>query len=245
MATPTLPSSVQVIAMHGWGGDSLNWAPWQEATNPLGWRWESGERGYGSHPPAMPSWSGSHLRVVIGHSLGPHLLPAALLDEADAVVLLAGFGRFVPPGKEGRRLRAALGAMAEQLADGPTEETAATRAQSLLRDFLAEAALPDPAELLPPGPADQPVGHESRERLRQDLELLERCHGLPAGFPQRAPVLIVEAGADRIVVPAARALLRKALPDADVLCLSGAGHCLLRSAVMAPVLRWLQELPPR
>ncbi len=239
---PSAPASLQVIAMHGWAGDGANWTPWREVGAPFGWRWSIGERGYGPRTPLSPAWEGAGRRVVIGHSMGPHLLDAAVLGGADAVVLLAGFGRFVPPGAEGRKVRAALVAMAEQLAEGPSEAESALRAQNLLRRFLSEAASPDPAELLPPGPADQPVGMAGRERLRHDLALLERSDGLPAGFPTAARVLIVEAEADRIVGPAARALLRQALPQAEVVSLPGAGHCLLRSPVMGPVLDWLQGL---
>ena len=239
---PSAPASLQLIAMHGWAGDGTNWTPWREVSAPLGWRWSCGERGYGPHPPVSPAWEGTGRRVVIGHSMGPHLLDAAVLGGADAVVLLAGFGRFVPPGAEGRKVRAALAAMAAQLAEGPSEAETSLRAQTLLQRFLIEAASPDPAELLPPGPADQPVGAAGRERLRQDLALLGRSDGLPAGFPTEARVLIVEAEADRIVGPAARALLRQALPRAEVVSLAGAGHCLLRSPVMAPVLDWLQGL---
>ncbi len=237
---PGDPSTIQVIAMHGWAGDGLNWNPWREASGPLGWRWGCGERGYGAHAPVMPAWSGAGRRVVIGHSMGPLLLEPAVLAGADVVVLLAGFGRFVPPGPGGRRVKAALAAMASELADGPSEAEAALRAQALLRRFLAEAASPDPPELLPPGPADHPVGAAGRARLRQDLDRLKHSDGLPAGFPRRARVLIVEAGADRIVVPAARALLRQALPRAEVVTVQGAGHCLLRSPVIATVLDWLQ-----
>jgi pimeloyl-[acyl-carrier protein] methyl ester esterase len=239
---PSAPASLQLIAMHGWAGDGTNWTPWREVSAPLGWRWSCGERGYGPHPPVSPAWEGTGRRVVIGHSMGPHLLDAAVLGGADAVVLLAGFGRFVPPGAEGRKVRAALAAMAAQLAEGPSEAETSLRAQTLLQRFLIEAASPDPAELLPPGPADQPVGAAGRERLRQDLARLGRSDGLPAGFPTEARVLIVEAEADRIVGPAARALLRQALPRAEVVSLAGAGHCLLRSPVMAPVLDWLQSL---
>ncbi|MCP9833398.1 MULTISPECIES: alpha/beta fold hydrolase [unclassified Cyanobium] len=236
------PASLQVIAMHGWAGDGTNWTAWQEMSAPLGWLWACGERGYGPHAPRSPAWEGAGRRVVIGHSMGPHLLDAAVLAGADAVVLLAGFGRFVPPGAEGRKVRAALAAMAAQLAEGPSDAETALRAQTLLRRFLIEAASPDPAELLPPGPADQPVSAAGRARLRQDLALLERCDGLPAGFPSGARVLIVEAEADRIVGPQVRALLRQALPQAEVVSLAGAGHCLLRSPVMATVLEWLQGL---
>lgn len=231
--------------MHGWGGDSAGWAPWQAAAGPLGWQWRCGERGYGGLPAAMPPWDGPGTRVVIGHSLGVHLVPAELLAQAELVVLLAGFGRFVPPGREGRRLRSALEGMAAQLGDGPTEAAAALRAQALLRSFLVEAASPDPLELMPPGPADRPVDAAGRQRLRQDLQLLEHATGLPPGFPAAAKLLLVEAQEDRIVVPAARALLRAALPGAAVLPLPGAGHCLLGANVIAPVLGWIaQQLPP-
>ena len=236
------PASLQVIAMHGWAGDGANWTPWREMSAPQGWRWACGERGYGLRAPLSPAWDGARRRVVIGHSMGPHLLNAEVLAGANAVVLLAGFGSFVPPGAEGRRVRVALAAMAAQLAEGPSEAETALRVQNLLRRFLIEAASPDPAELLPPGPADQPVAAAGRERLRQDLALLERSDGLPAGFPSGARVLIVEAEADHIVGPQARALLRQALPQAEVMSLPGAGHCLLRSPVMAPVLEWLQRL---
>jgi pimeloyl-[acyl-carrier protein] methyl ester esterase len=239
---------IQVIAMHGWASDGTAWQPWQEAAEALGWRWRSGERGYGALSPDLPAWQDTGRRVVIAHSLGPHLLPPAVLAAAEAVVLLASFGRFVPPGRVSRRLRTALEAMAAQLEDplipeASAEAEAATRAQAMLRTFLAEAAAPDPVDLLPPGPADAPPGPSGRQRLRADLELLGRTAGLPAGFPFEVPVLIVEAGADRIVVPAAQALLRQALPQAEVIRMDGAGHGLLRAPVVPLVLEWLQRLP--
>ncbi len=247
MAPPSAPP-LQVIAMHGWAGEAGNWRPWQEAIAPLGWSWRSGERGYGGQAALLPGWTEGRQRVVITHSLGPHLLPAGLLAAADAVVLLAGFGRFLPPGRAGRRLGAALQGMAAQLLDPPapgaaTEREAALRAQAMLRAFLAEAAFPDPVSLLPPGPADAPVAALGRQRLRSDLELLRRCRGLPAGLAAAAgaPVLIVEAGADRIVAVEARALLRQALPHAEVIHLEGAGHALLRAPVVPLVLEWLQR----
>lgn len=230
--------------MHGWAGTASNWLPWQQAL-PAGWSWQSGERGYGRAAPAMPRWQTASRRVLIGHSLGPHLLPAELLSGADAVVLLASFGRFLPPGPDGRRLRSAMAAMAAQLERqaGDEEAQAAARAQALLRRFLSEAAAPAPDSLLPPGPADQPIDAAGRQRLRDDLDLLLHCDGLPEGFPAEAAVLIVEAAADRIVTPASRSLLRQQLPQASRIELAGAGHCLLGCAVIPAVIDWLQTLP--
>ncbi|MFN9644895.1 MAG: alpha/beta hydrolase [Cyanobacteriota bacterium] len=229
----------QVIAMHGWAGDSRHWQPLAAAFEEQGWRWQSGERGYGAPPPRIPRWHGEGRKVVIAHSLGPHLLPAEVWAAADAVVLLASFGRFLPPGATGRRLRTALEGMTAALGERDA-------ARAMLRRFLSEAVAPDPIEAMAPGPEAGPLEPPQRERLRADLELLERTEGLPEAFPPGLPVLIVEAGEDRIVAPEARALLRKALPEATRLLLPGAGHALLTAPLLHPLLSWLAtgRLPP-
>jgi pimeloyl-[acyl-carrier protein] methyl ester esterase len=236
---PEASPSLQVIAMHGWAGDGLGWELLRRELCSPGWRWDSGERGYGGRPPERPEWAPSGRRLLIGHSMGPHLLPPSLLAQAEAVVLLAGFARFVPPGREGRRLQTALDGMAARLAEGPDENEAAQRAQKLLQDFLVKAAAPDPPDLLPSGPASQPVGPEGRRLLRDDLARLAASDDLPPGFPTDVPVLIVEAGADRIVVPEARALLRQRLPAAEVLTFENAGHCLLQAPLASELRTWI------
>lgn len=225
--------------MHGWSGEGRHWDPWRAAIAPTGWSWQSGERGYGSAEPHTPTWQQAGRRVVIAHSMGPHLLSETVLAAADAVVLLASFGRFVPPGPSGRRLRSALTAMAAQLQDPEA-------ARAMLQRFLREAAAPQPAKRLPAGPADGPLGAIQRQRLRDDLELLGQTAGLPSGFPPDIPVLVVEAAQDRIVLPEARQLLRRDLEAqrsrTDWLTLENAGHSLLQSALVARVMDWLQTL---
>ncbi|MFO7628631.1 MAG: alpha/beta hydrolase [Prochlorococcaceae cyanobacterium] len=233
-SAPRTPAPLELIAMHGWAGEASQWAPWLEAVEPLGWGWQSGERGYGNAAAAMPGWGdGGGRRVLLGHSIGPHLVPSALLASADAVVLLASFGRFLPPGREGRGIQAALAAMAANLHD-------AQSARAMLQRFLAKAAEPLTLEQMPPGPAQGPLSPTNRRRLRDDLELLARCSGLPRGFPAQGPVLIVEAQEDRIIGPEVRALLRAELPAADVVTLPATGHALLRSPLIPKVLEWLQ-----
>lgn len=234
---PSGTAPLQAIAMHGWVGDGSQWRPWAEAFAARGWRWQSGERGYGSRPPALPCWQEGGRRVVIAHSMGPHLLAAlnpAVLARAEAVVLLASFARFVPPGNAGRSLRTALKGMAAALAEPDG-------ARAMLRRFLIEAAAPDPIEAMAPGPADGPLSEAGLERLRCDLRLLEQSQGLPEVFPTGVPVLIVEAEADRILVPPVRALLREALPQATVLPVPEGGHALLRAPILEPVLAWLEQ----
>lgn len=223
----------QVIAMHGWAGDSRCWRPWIEVTAHLGWSWQCGERGYGNIAPSAPDWSEDELsngiRVVIGHSLGPHLLSTDVWRLAEIVVLLASFGTFIPPDRTGRRTHTALDGMAAQLAT-PDQAT------RMLEKFLVKAASPEPISLMPPSPLESPL---NLGRLAADLEILRQCSGLPQGFPSSPRVLIVEAGEDQIVPPAAQAMLREQLPAADVIRLPGAGHALLQTDIISQAVRWV------
>ena len=95
--------NLDLIAMHGWAGDQRAWEPWRQAAASRGWSLHTGERGYGRQTPHAPSWPGEGGAVLV-HSLGLHLLPSELWSQARAVVLLASFGTFVPPGPGGRRI---------------------------------------------------------------------------------------------------------------------------------------------
>lgn len=234
---PAPPLTIDVLAMHGWAGDARCWAPWIKATRDRGWRWTTGERGYGACAPREPRWSEeatvSACRLVIGHSLGPHFLSAGTLRRADAVILLASFAAFVPPGREGRRTRAALAGMSAGLVDERS-------ARAMLGKFMEKVAAPQSVELLPPGPAEGPLDEANRARLRSDLDLLGRCAALPEGFPGGARVLIVEADEDRIVEAEARRMLREALPHAEAITLPGVGHALLADDVINRVVAWAE-----
>tara|TARA_B100001121_G_scaffold26245_1_gene20418 strand:- start:1911 stop:2660 length:750 start_codon:yes stop_codon:yes gene_type:complete len=242
----------QVIAMHGWSGDSTAWAPWERHFSHRGWLWQSGERGYGNRQACDPCWSeptgteasqspllsGPPRRVVIGHSLGPHLINTAVLRRATDVVLLASFGRFVPEGPEGRALRTALKGMLKSIG-GAGEAT-------MLRAFLKRAAQPAGLEGLPPGPERQGLSQQGRECLRADLDRLIATTGLPSGFPKTARVLVVEGAEDAIVAPAAsrehlQALTHHLEQTPAHWQLSGVGHALLVPDLLVRVQRWLDH----
>ena len=230
--------TVELLAMHGWGGDSRSWAPWAERARQRGWQFQAGERGYGALPPHQPHWQAcSQRRILLGHSLGPHLMDPSLWAGATAAVLLASFAAFVPEGRDGRPLRTALRGMAAQLeqGDGP----------AMLAQFLERVAAPFSSGELPPGPLQQGIAEAGSARLLADLHLLAATKGLPEGLqaalPRRLPVLIVEAEDDQIVGAASRAQLKALLPEATVISLPRAGHGLLGADVPAAVLNWIAD----
>jgi len=244
---PLSPPPIQLIAMHGWAGDGGHWQAWQPAATSRGWGLQLGERGYGQRPAVLPPWPSHGRKALICHSLGVHLVPPEVLAASEAVVLLASFGRFVPPGAAGRPLRIALAGMAAELQESGDELTDSLRAQQLLQRFLRKVLGPgagagvEAGVEAPPGPADQPIGAAGRDRLRCDLELLDRLTALPASFPRQVPVLLLEAADDPIVHPAARDRLRQELPQARVKLLSGLGHAMADPALIPLVLDWLQD----
>ena len=236
----------QVIAMHGWSGDSHSWVSWIRHFKHHHWSWQSGERGYGQRQEHMPFWQDDpdpielQRRVVIAHSLGPHLLPDAVLAQATDVVLLASFSRFVPEGTKGRALKTGLKSMLRCLGSDAEAE--------MLTTFLRRAAAPSPPDGLPRGPIQEGLSIEGRQRLSDDLDRLIASAELPVGLQDTTRVLVVEAAQDAIVVPAARQELRDALQarlqhPAEHWCLSDSGHALLVPDLLIRIQRWLDQAP--
>ena len=194
----------------------------------------------------MPFWQDDpdpielQRRVVIAHSLGPHLLPDAVLAQATDVVLLASFSRFVPEGPKGRALKTGLKSMRRCLGSDAEAE--------MLTTFLRRAAAPSPPDGLPRGPIQEGLSIEGRQRLSDDLDQLIASAELPVGLQDTTRVLVVEAAQDSIVVPAARQELRDALQTrlqhpAEHWCLSDSGHALLVPDLLIRIQRWLDQAP--
>ena len=228
----------QVIAAHGWAGDASVWNLWQHRFAARGWQWQSADRGYGGQDCVMPNWSDRSLkRLLVCHSLGPHLLPAPILAKADTIVLLGGFASFVPGGAAGRRQAIALRGMATRL--GTAEEG------QMLRKFLERCASPLPSTALPPQPQLHVLNDTGRERLRHDLTLLRDCSDLPLGWPKQARTLLVQGGQDAIVNRESQDLLLELLPErlTEVIQEPQLGHALITSAVLKRVLAWVEATP--
>ena len=228
---------MQILAMHGWAGQPGAWSHWRQRFEDGGVRWFSADRGYGGGQAVAPLWPpGSGRNLLIAHSLGLHLLPAVVLAQADAVVLLGSFSSFVPHGRAGRAVAAALQGM--QAALGTDQEL------PMLERFLDKAASPHPRSALPPAPLLQGLTPLGRTRLQQDLELLARCQSLPTGWPEAVPVLVVQGERDAVVHAAAAQQLIDDLGQQKLTLHRDPnwGHALITPAVLSVVQRWLKAL---
>ena len=228
---------MQVLAMHGWAGQAGTWSHWRQRFEDGGAKWSSADRGYGGGETVAPAWPpGPGRNLLIAHSLGLHLLPEAVLAQADAVVLLGSFSAFVPSGRAGRAVAAALQGM--QAALGTDQELA------MLDRFLDKAASPHARSTLPPSPLLKGLTVLGRQRLQQDLELLTQCRTLPLGWPGDVPVLVVQGERDAVVNAASAQQLIDDLEHQPTTLHRDAawGHALITPAVLSVVQRWLGTL---
>ena len=223
----------QLIAIHGWGSDQRCWQSWREPCKQRGWLLECFERGYGGFKENSPEWKSSYKHALIVNSLGLHLTPRKILANSDAVILLASFGKFVPDGSDGKNMQIALKAMAQKIEIGKIRE--------LFIEFREKVAAPQPVDNLPAGVEDQEISEKGKKKLLDDLILLSSCKAIPEAFPQKAAVLIVEAGDDQIVNEASKAKLRLELKNAETIKLDGIGHGLLLPTLAETMLTWLAK----
>ena len=234
----------QIIAMHGWAGDSDSWKTWADHFQSEGWLWQNGERGYGDLSTLKPHWikekpkALNTKRTVIGHSLGPHLLSSEILEEATDIVLLGSFSRFLRQGKRDRLMEASLKAMQKHI--GTKLE------QQMLSSFLEKAIYPDKPKKLPVGPITKGLSPDGRKKLQEDLNLLINTNGLPTGLPRKARVLVIEGKEDSIIDPSTRLRLLKDLQK-HLYCppthwqFSNTGHSLLIPGLIKRVQNWLES----
>ena len=228
---------MQILAMHGWAGHASAWSHWRNCFEQRGATWNSADQGYGGGEPVPKAWVQDPARkVLIAHSLGLHLLPESVLEQATAAVLLGSFSAFVPDGRAGRAVAVALQGM--QAALGTDQEL------PMLERFLDKGASPHPRSALPPTPLLQGLTVLGRQRLQQDLDLLAHCQTLPRGWPRNIPVLVVQGERDA-VVPAASA--QRLIDDLGHQPLTlhrepEWGHALITPTVLSMVQRWLEGL---
>lgn len=110
----------EVIAYHGWGFEANCWRDWQTRFVQHGYSFQAFNRGYW-HPPLTPQFTpGAAVKVILSHSYGLHLCPIDQLQQADVLVIFAGFAEFHPQQKKLRiRSQKTLQIMIEQFKLNP------------------------------------------------------------------------------------------------------------------------------
>ncbi len=195
---------------HGWGFAADCWRGWLGLL-PVGSVWALGNRGYGGRARFLDALDGSPgPLVLICHSLGLHLLPDGLIEQARLLVIIGGFVHFHGQSPDdGRFTRGHLQRLRSRLAADP---------EALLRDFHRDCGCP-----WEPVPQAKEM---DAELLARDLNLLDqgRLQSRPAAtWP---PTLILHGQDDRIVRPQRARELAAFIPASRLLMIAGAGHGL-------------------
>ncbi len=232
----------EIIAMHGWAGDSHQWSNWEKIFKCCDWEWQTGERGYKDISPHMPKWNQNsnqvkHKRVAICHSLGSHLMDKKVLHSATHVVLINSFSRFIPSGKEHRPVQMALNRMKDAI-NTPNE-------RSMLKKFHTKAHKPNHIDVESIESNLLHISNSGRLRLKTDLIGLINSDSLPIGLNNCANVLIVNSEQDYILANQTKAKLAEDLINhlevaPKIINLQDDGHSITKIKNIKKVKHWLE-----
>ena len=230
----------EIIAMHGWAGDSNQWSNWEKIFKCCEWEWQATERGYKDISPHTPKWnqnSNKIKRVAICHSLGLHLIDKQVLHSATHVILINSFSRFIPSSKENRIIKLALSRMMDAIST-PNEA-------SMLRKFHIKAYKPNyiDAESIESNLIN--ISDPGRVRLENDLKLLINSDSLPIGLNTHANVLIVNSEEDYILAKQTKSKLAEDLRNhleflPKTINLQDEGHSITKIENIKKIKHWLE-----
>ena len=232
----------EIIAMHGWAGDSQQWLNWKKIFKSCDWEWQTAERGYKDISPHTPKWNhdSTHLepkRVAICHSLGSHLIAKEVLYSATHVVLINSFSRFIPSSKENRPIKLALNRMMNAI-NTPNEG-------AMIRNFHIKAYKPSYIDVKSSESNLLHISDSGRLRLENDLKLLMNSDSLPIGLKNSAKVLIVNSEQDCIIANQTKEKLAKDLINhleaaPITINLHEEGHLITKVKNIKKIKHWLE-----
>ena len=232
----------EIIAIHGWAGNSNQWSNWIDLFKCSDWKWQNAERGYTDINPNTPKWTNSsnHIglkRVVICHSLGAHLIDKSVLYTATHIILINGFSRFIPSSKENRSVSMSLNRMLNTI-NTPNEP-------SMLKKFHIKANKPNEINLESTESNLLHISDAGRLRLENDLKLLIKSDSLPTGLNTDAKVLVVNSEKDLILANKTKEKLvedlKKFLKKAPkIIKLKDEGHSISKIKNIKKIKHWLE-----
>ena len=232
----------EIIAMHGWAGDSNQWSTWEKIFKSCDWEWQASERGYKDISPHTPKWNHNSnqvefYRVAICHSLGSHLIDKEVLHTATHVVLINSFSRFIPSGKENRPIGLALNRMMNAI-NTPNEI-------AMLRKFHIKAYKPNSISVKSSESNLFQISDSGRLKLKNDLNLLMNSDSLPIGLKNSTKVLIVNSEQDYILANQTKEKLTEDLINhlgavPKIINLQDEGHSITKIKNIKKVKHWLE-----
>ena len=232
----------EIIAMHGWAGDSKQWSNWIDMFKCCDWRWQAAERGYKNISPYIPNWHNDSnqnglTRVAICHSLGSHLIDKRILCSASHVVLINSFSRFIPSGKERRSVTMALNRMMNAI---NTDNE-----PSMLNKFHIKAHKPNDFNLQSIKSNLLCMSDTGRSKLKNDLKLLMNSDSLPTGLNADAKVLVINSEKDFILTNQTKEKLTEDLTNylethPTIINLQDEGHSILKIKNIKKIKQWLE-----
>jgi len=232
----------EIIAMHGWAGDSHQWANWKTIFKSCDWEWQTSERGYKEISPHTPKWNNNSnqvelKRVAICHSLGSHLIDKQVLNSATHVVLINSFSRFIPSGKENRPIKLALNRMMNAI-NTPNEA-------AMLRKFHIKAYKPNYIDVKSTELNLLHLSDLGRLRLKNDLILLMNSDSLPIGLNTFSKVLIINSEQDHILANQTKVNLVEDLINhleaaPKIINLQDEGHSITKIKNIKKIKHWLE-----
>ena len=230
----------EIIAIHGWAGDSYQWADWIELFKD--WEWQTYERGYKDIRLHEPNWNSTVnqielQRVAICHSLGSHFIDKQVLKQATHIVLINSFSRFIPIGRKSRSIKMALNTMMNAI-DTPNEVT-------MLRKFHIKAYKPNYINVESKESNLLNISDSGRLRLKNDLNLLIHSYSLPNGLNSEAKVLIINSEQDYILANETKEKLAEDLIKhlkivPTILNFQDEGHSISKIKNIKKIKHWLE-----
>ena len=114
----------------------------------------------------------------------------------------------------------------------------------MLERFFQRAIQPLSPGACCPSPLLKGLSSEGRQRLYDDLVLLETCRTLPRGWPSNARVLVIQGEQDAVVHPSSHQQLLDQLGSQVERVHRGPdwGHALITTEVWELVERWIESL---